>query len=107
MRRPKDRRRRELVRRLVSEHDSLQVRELQLLRRAEAIVAVRVAAELGEQPEDVCPRFVGAAVTATIAALGRDDNRPVDAESVDAALAFLEAGMNALRLRVGPTRRSE
>jgi AcrR family transcriptional regulator len=91
---------------LVAANDELQARERRLLARAEEIVAVQIAAELGDDPDGVRPRFVSAALTATMVALGRskDDLTPEAhavrmQEGLDDVLAFLEGGLEALRQR--------
>ncbi|MDO8213303.1 TetR family transcriptional regulator [Conexibacter sp. CPCC 206217] len=92
-------------RRLIEGSDELQARERQLLSRAERIVAIQVAAELGDDPGALRPRFVGAALTATVGALSQtDDDSSADhtaksMDGLDDVLAFIEAGLEALRAR--------
>lgn len=102
----RDHERREMVRALVLANPELRARERFELARAERITARHVAADLGERPDDVRPRFVAAALTATIAALGeaRDGQSQADRaaeahEHVDDVFTFLEGGLEALRRR--------
>jgi AcrR family transcriptional regulator len=90
-------------RRLIRTTPALKAQEELNRGRFEALLAENVARDLGEPPESLQPKLVGAAAAAALAALD-DDQIGADAPEaamavLDEALAFLEAGLEALRRR--------
>jgi AcrR family transcriptional regulator len=99
---------REVVRRrLVCDNESLESHERHIMGRFERLVAVNVARDLGDDPDDLQPRLVAAAAIAALMAMssGKKDEpheHGVDAEGLrqlDDAFAFLRGGIAALQER--------
>jgi AcrR family transcriptional regulator len=100
---------REVVRRrLVCDNESLESHERHIMGRFERLVAVNVARDLGDDPEDLQPRLIAAAAVAALMAMGSDkdhekhEKHGVDAEGLrqlDDAFAFLRGGIAALQER--------
>jgi AcrR family transcriptional regulator len=93
-------------RRVIDANEALLAHERHLLARFEEIIAAAAADELGDEPRDLHPRLVAAAVVATLTALSSDSEEPDETHEVafmrlDDALAFLRGGMAALRRRRG------
>jgi AcrR family transcriptional regulator len=98
---------RETVRRqLVCDNESLESHERHIMGRFERLVAVNVARDLGDDPNDLQPRLVAAAAVAALMAMQPDKDKKhehgVDAEGLrqlDDAFAFLRGGIAALQER--------
>jgi AcrR family transcriptional regulator len=100
---------REVVRRrLVCDNESLESHERHIMGRFERLVAVNVARDLGDDPEDLQPRLIAAAAVAALMAMSSDkdhehhEQHGVDAEGLrqlDDAFAFLRGGIAALQER--------
>ena len=100
---------REVVRRrLVCDNESLESHERHIMGRFERLVAVNVARDLGDDPDDLQPRLVAAAAIAALMAMQPDkdhekhEKHGVDAEGLrqlDDAFAFLRGGIAALQER--------
>jgi AcrR family transcriptional regulator len=98
---------REVVRRqLICDNASLASHERHIMGHFERLIAINVAADLGDQPEDLRPRLVAAAATAALQAMQPEDHedkkKDIDAEGLarlDDAFAFLRGGIAALQER--------
>jgi AcrR family transcriptional regulator len=99
---------REVVRRrLVCDNESLESHERHIMGRFERLVAVNVARDLGDEPDDLQPRLVAAAAIAALMAMQPDKDRKHEQQGVDAeglrqlddAFAFLRGGIAALQER--------
>jgi AcrR family transcriptional regulator len=92
-------------RRLVCDSDALGAHERHIMGRFERLIADSVAADLGDDPQDLQPRLVAAAAVAALMAMQPDDGRPKqrpgadDLASLDDAFAFLRGGIAALQER--------
>jgi AcrR family transcriptional regulator len=99
---------REAVRRqLLCDNEALVAHERHLFGRVERVIATSVAADLGDDPEDLRPRLVAAAALAALTSLKppgahKDHGRPASPEEIevlDEAFAFLRGGIAALQRR--------
>lgn len=98
---------RDAVRRqLLCDNEGLAAHERHLLGRFERLIAASVAADLGDDPDDLRPRLVAAAALAALTSLKppepKDHGRPPSAEEIevlDEAFAFLRGGIEALQRR--------
>lgn len=98
-------------RRIVKASPALEAHRAAKMTQFEALIREGVARDLGEQPDDLRPRLVAAAATATLVALDErvgdhahavpgHDGDPL--ELLDEALDFLRGGIAALRARQAP-----
>ena len=78
--------------------------------RFEVLLAEAIAADLGEQPDDVGPRLVAAAAAAALLALQPEPGACAPTSEaellapLDEAFAFLRGGIAALERRRSPAR---
>jgi AcrR family transcriptional regulator len=97
-------------RRLIRDTEALAAHELHVMSRFERLIAVNVAADLGDQPDDLRPQLVAAAAVAALMAMQPHDadghGKPVGDEGLaqlDDAFAFLRGGIAALQERRAAT----
>jgi AcrR family transcriptional regulator len=95
-----------LRRKLVLDNEALAAHERHIMGRFERLIAVSVAVDLGDEPDDLQPRLVAAAAVAALMAMQPDDpeehKKAIDAEGLkqlDDAFAFLRGGIAALQER--------
>ena len=93
---------------LTCDNEGLEAHERHLMSRFEALIAVSVARDLGDEPDDLGPRLVAAAAIAALRSLepseDKDRAAPPSAEDLallDDAFAFLQGGIAALQGRRG------
>jgi AcrR family transcriptional regulator len=91
--------------RLLADNETLASHESHLLGRFEGLIGEAVAADLGDEDNDLRPRMVAAAAVAALKALQPTDHtkkRPLDDEGLaqlDEAFAFLHGGIAGLQER--------
>ena len=85
--------------RLIRENESLAAHSQHLKGKFGELLAEAVAADLGDAPDDLRPRLVGATTTAAIGVIDDlpDDDVKHSVETIDSLLAFLRGGLAALQ----------
>ena len=88
--------------RVIGDSPALADHNRALMGRIEELLAENIARDLGDQPGDVRPRMIAAAVIGALSALDvkSGEHAPTHEEAVamvDEALRFLRGGMDALR----------
>jgi AcrR family transcriptional regulator len=88
-----------LRKRLVRENESLAAHSRYLMGKFGDLLAEAAAQDLGDAPDDLRPRLVGAAATAAIGVIDDlpDDDVKHSVETLDSLLAFLRGGLAALQ----------
>ena len=89
--------------RLIDAEPALAARDRALLGRVEEILTPEVARDLDRPADDLLPRMVAAAATATLARLDQADKKGADIDlgdarrRIDEAFSFLRGGLTELR----------
>jgi AcrR family transcriptional regulator len=88
-------------RRLIEDSEPLAAHRRRIMDRFRAALTAAVAADLGDEPDDIRPQMVSAAAVAALESLGRlkhGAETPEEALAVlDEAMIFLRGGLAALR----------